>query len=247
MSIVTSSAGNRVWSMMRMRLSSQSMVRTSHTLITCSPMDPAAAVVTACRSLAAAGLVRGTSGNVSIRQGELIFASPTGVPYQELESAMVSVVRLSDGNLGSGLVPTSELPLHLAVYRGRPDVNAIVHTHSMFATVFASRQQSVPPVHYLLARAGGPPPVAPYARYGSAELAENCAKTLGDSRSVLLANHGLVCTGATLAEAMAAAEAIEYVAELAWRAMQSGAPVLLTDEQLAEAAQAFDGYGQPAN
>ncbi len=208
-------------------------------------MDIAAELVSSCQYLLSSGLVRGTSGNVSVRQGDLVHASPTGVPYDRLHPASISVVRLADGELVTGLAPTSELPLHLAVYRARPDVHAIVHTHSMFATVYASLHRTIPAVHYLLARAGGPPPVAPYARYGSADLAENCVVTLGESRSVLLANHGLITVGARLAEAMVAAEAIEFVAELAWRAGQIGQPRTLTERQLAEAADAFASYGQP--
>ena len=154
----------------------------------------------------------------------------------------------ADGNLVAGLVPTSELPLHLAMYRGRPDVAAIVHTHSMFATVFASLGQSIPagalPAGPRRRTATGGRRTPATARPSWPRIA---CKRWVIRRSVLLANHGVVCTGATLAEAMAAAEAIEYVAELAWRAKQSGAPVLLTDGQLAEAAEAFDGYGQSAD
>lgn len=207
-------------------------------------MDIAAEVVSAGQQLIDAGLVRGTSGNVSIRQGELVYASPTGVPYDQLEPTMISVVRLTDEQLAAGLRPTSELPLHLAIYRARPDVSAIVHTHSMFATVFASLNHTIPPVHYLLARAGGPPPIAGYARYGSTELAENCVQAMGQGPSVLLANHGVVSVGADLRQAMAAAEAIEFVAELAWRAGQLGQPRLLTERELADAAEAFASYGQ---
>lgn len=208
-------------------------------------MDPAAAVADACRSLLAAGLVRGTSGNVSVRAGELLAISPTGVRYDRLGPAQVSLVRIEDGDPVGGLAPSSELKLHLAIYRSRADVAAIVHTHSMFATVYASLGQTVPPVHYLLARAGGPPPVAGYARYGTGELAENCLRSLGNGSSVLLANHGLVTVGGTLDQALAAAEAIEYVAELGWRAGQLGRPRLLTDAELTEAATAFSHYGQP--
>ena len=204
-----------------------------------------AAVVRACQQLLATGLVRGTSGNVSIRRAEAVAVSPTGVPYPELTPAAVPVLGLDGSPLDGELAPTSELALHLAVYRARPDVAAIVHTHSMFATVFAVLGEPIPPVHYLLARAGGSVPLAPYARYGTAELAEACVRALADGPAVLLAQHGVVTVGADLAAAMAAAEAVEYVAELAWRARLAGTPRILDAEQLAAAAEAFRGYGQP--
>ncbi len=203
------------------------------------------AVVRACQQLLATGLVRGTSGNVSIRQADAVAVSPTGVPYADLEPAAVPVLGLDGDRLDGELAPTSELALHLAVYRARPDVSAIVHTHSMFATVFAVLGEPIPAVHYLLARAGGAVPIAPYARYGTAELAEACVRALADRPAVLLAQHGLVAVGASLAEAMAVAEAVEYVAELGWRARLLGEPRTLDAGQLAEAAEALRGYGQP--
>jgi L-fuculose-phosphate aldolase len=207
--------------------------------------DQRSALVRACQQLLAAGLVRGTSGNVSIRQADAVAVSPTGVPYPELEPAGVPVVDLAGNRLDGELVPTSELALHLAVYRARPDVTAIVHTHSMFATVFAVLGEPIPPVHYQLARAGGELPIAPYARYGTAELAQACVRALADRPAVLLAHHGVVAVGAGLAEAMAVAEAVEYVAELGWRARLLGNRRTLDAGQLAEAAEAFRSYGQP--
>src|SRR5438270_7858481 len=121
--------------------------------------DQRSAVAEGCRQLLATGLVRGTSGNISIRQGDAVAVSPTGLPYPELQPAGVPVVDLAGNRLDGELVPTSELALHLAVYRVRPDVTAIVHTHSMFATVFAVLGEPIPAVHYQLARAGGELPV----------------------------------------------------------------------------------------
>lgn len=204
-----------------------------------------AAVVRACRQLLATGLVRGTSGNVSVRQADAVAVSPTGVPYPDLTPAAVPVLRLTGERLEGELAPTSELALHLAVYRARPDVGAIVHTHSMFATVFAVLGEPIPPVHYLLARAGGSVPLAPYERYGTQALAEACTAALADGPAVLLAQHGVVAVGADLTEAMAVAEAVEYVAELGWRARLIGSPHTLDAAQLAAAAEAFRDYGQP--
>jgi L-fuculose-phosphate aldolase len=211
--------------------------------------DQRSAVVQACQQLLATGLVRGTSGNVSIRQQEsgLIAITPTGVGYPQMQPEDVTVLDAGGRQLDGSLRPTSEIALHLGVYRRRPDVHAVVHTHSMFATTFAVLGEPLPPVHYLIARAGGHVPVAPYARYGTVELAEVAARTLGDGGAVLLANHGVVAVGPELPAALAVAEAVEFVAELAWRSRLAGTSNLLTDAELAEAAEAFADYGsQPS-
>jgi L-fuculose-phosphate aldolase len=209
--------------------------------------DQRAAVVQACQELLATGLVRGTSGNVSVRDSAsgAIAITPTGVGYPGMHDREVAVLSADGDQLDGELRPTSELALHLAIYRARPDVAAIVHTHSVFATTFAVLGEQIPAVHYLIVRAGQGVPVAPYARYGTPELAESCVQALGAGFAVLLANHGVVAVGADLAAAMAVAEAVEYTAELAWRARQLGTPQVLDTEQLAAVRAAFAGYGQP--
>jgi L-fuculose-phosphate aldolase len=205
-------------------------------------------VAQACRELLAAGLVRGTSGNVSVRdpQSGTVAITPTGLGYPGMRDSDVAVLSLDGAQLDGELRPTSEVALHLGIYRARPDVGAVVHTHSVFATTFAVLGEQIPAVHYLIVRAGLSVPVAPYARYGTAELAEACVRALGDGFAVLLANHGVVAAGADLAAAMAVAEAVEYTAELAWRARALGVPRVLDEDQLAAARAAFAGYGQPA-
>lgn len=140
--------------------------------------------------------------------------------------------------------PTSELGLHLAVYRARADVGAVVHTHSTFATTFAVLRREVPAVHYILTRAGSAVRVAPYERYGSPELAKACVATLGQDHGVLLANHAVVTVGGNLAGAMKVAEAVETCGELAWRAEQSGRPHILDAEEFAAVGEQFGGYGR---
>lgn len=211
--------------------------------------DQRSDVVRCCQQLLATGLVRGTSGNVSVRQAEsgTIAITPTGLDYPSMRAEDVAVLDTEGRQLDGSLRPTSELALHLGVYRQRPDVQAVVHTHSMFATTFAVLGKPLPPVHYLIARAGGRVPAAPYARYGTPELAQACVRTLGEGNAVLLANHGVVAVGPDLAAATAVAEAVEFVAELAWRAGLVGTPKLLTDAELVEAAEAFADYGsQPS-
>lgn len=207
------------------------------------------AVVAGCQRLLASGLLRGTSGNLSVRDRDTqaIAITPTGIDYPAMNAADVPVLDGNGDRLDGTLLPSSEWALHLAIYRQRPDVGAVVHTHSMFATTFAVLGEPVPPAHYLLARAGSdwlPVPVARYARYGSQQLAENCVRTLAAGNAVLLANHGLVAVGQTLDAALALADAVEYTAELAWRARQLGQPKVLNADQLADAAEAFRSYGQ---
>lgn len=211
--------------------------------------DHRVAVVRACHELLATGLVRGTSGNVSVRDPDsgTIAITPTGLAYPGMRDSDVAVLSPDGDQLDGALRPTSEVALHLGVYRARPDVGAVVHTHSMFATTFAVLGEQIPPVHYLIVRAGEAVPVAPYARYGTAELAESCVRALGSGFAVLLANHGVVAVGTDLSAAMAVAEAVEYTAELAWRARQMGVPQLLDTGQLAAVRTAFGSYGQPAS
>jgi L-fuculose-phosphate aldolase len=192
------------------------------------------------------GLVRGTSGNVSARAPDgLIAVTPTGVDYRVLEPDQVALID-PDGNVIDGRHrPSSEVPMHLAVYRARSDVGAIVHTHSMFATTFAAIGEDLPGVHYILAHAGRNVRVAPYATYGTTALAESCVDALADNQAVLLGNHGVLAVGPKLDMAMMVAEAVEYTAELYWRARCIGTPQILGDDEMDRVAAAFVTYGQP--
>jgi L-fuculose-phosphate aldolase len=181
---------------------------------------------------------------VSARQGELVAVTPTGVDYRRLDRGAVPVVDLDGRAVGGGLLPSSELPLHLAVYRARPDVGAVVHTHSVFATTFAVLGEELPAVHYLLAHAGRRVRLAPYATYGTGELADACVAALGGDGAVLLANHGVVAVGPGLDRALLVADTVEQVAELCWRARCLGTPAVLPDEEMDRVARAFERYGQ---
>ena len=203
-----------------------------------------AQVAATARAMSASGLVRMTSGNVSARAEGLVAVTPTGVPYGELRPDQVAVVDL-DGSVADGdWKPTSELPMHLGVYRGRPEVAAIVHTHSVFATTFAVLGEAVPAVHYILGHAGVRVPVAPYATYGTDALAEHCVAALGEGNAVLLANHGVLAVGSDLPAALEVAEAVEFTAEVCWRARAIGVPKVLDDAEMARVIEAFEGYGQ---
>jgi L-fuculose-phosphate aldolase len=198
------------------------------------------AVAAASRRLAAGGLVRGTSGNVSARRDELVAITPTGASLAALEAEQIAVVGLDGDQVDGDLAPTSELDMHLAVY-ARYGAGAVVHTHAPAATALACVLDELPCVHYEMLLLGGPVRVAPYATFGTPELAASAVEALEDRTAALLANHGTVTYGADLAAAVDATELLEWAAELYARAAALGDPRALDpDARLAvvEAATA---------
>jgi L-fuculose-phosphate aldolase len=181
------------------------------------------------------GLVKGTSGNISVRVGDEVAISPGSMPYEEIEPADVSIVDL-EGNHLSGGRPSSETPLHTLVYR-ETDAAAVVHTHSIYATTLACTVDELPAVHYMIHTFGGDSiAVSDYERFGSDELAAAVHAALGDRRGVLLRNHGAVVHGPTLARAYDLAVLLEWLSELYWRSSIFGEPRILSHDQLAEVA-----------
>ncbi|MFB7529131.1 class II aldolase/adducin family protein [Streptomyces sp. NPDC056178] len=204
------------------------------------------AVVATARRTAADGLVVGTSGNVSARVGGTVLVTPSGVPYDRLGPEDAVGVDLEGNQVLGELAPTSELPLHLAVYRNS-DAAAVVHTHAVHATAVSTLVPEVPPVHYAAAMLGGTVRVAAYARYGTEELAENMLAALRDRTGCLLQNHGTVTHGATLEEAYDRTAQLEWLCRL-WLAASSvpgRTPNLLSTAQLRDVQEALKGYGQP--
>jgi L-fuculose-phosphate aldolase len=208
--------------------------------------DDRRAVVAAVRKLVASGLNVGTAGNVSVRVEGGLLVTPSGVPADELVEADVVALDVN-GKPGPGqLVPTSEWRLHVAVMKARPDIAAVVHTHSPEATAAACTGRALPAVHYVVARMGGSSvPIAPYATYGSKELAANVVGTLGDGMACLMANHGLLAIGSTLAAAVALAADVEWLAGVWRRASMLGGAVVLPDDEIALVTDQFRSYGQP--
>ncbi|MBF0468417.1 MAG: class II aldolase/adducin family protein [Desulfamplus sp.] len=143
----------------------------------------------------------------------------------------------------ANLKPSSEWGFHLALYRHRADINAVVHTHSPYATTFACLNREIPPVHYLVAFAGKKVPVAPYATFGTSALADNILATINDYNAILLANHGLVAVGITLPDAFNTAEETEFVARVCFQAESLGRPVLLPDDEMDRVIDKFKHYG----
>jgi L-fuculose-phosphate aldolase len=203
-----------------------------------------ARVAGASRRLAAEGLVLGTAGNVSERTGDLVAVTPTGAALEGLTAEEVPVVDL-DGNLVDGeLAPTSELELHLGVYR-RFGAGAVVHAHSPVATALACVLDELPALHYQLLALGGSVRVAPYATFGTPELAQVTLDALEGRTAALMSNHGMIAFGPDLDAAMENTRLVEWGAELYWRAATLGRPRLLSDDQLQAVVRAVAtrGYG----
>lgn len=181
-------------------------------------------VAWACRRMRATGLVVGTAGNVSVRTDDLVAISPSGLDYGDLTPELVGVHRLDGVPVEAPLRPSTELPLHLAAYRNS-DATALVHTHAPASTALSILVEEIPAAHYYTALFGGPVRVAPYARFGSAELAAGVAAALTDRRGALMANHGAVCVGDSARTALDLAEYLEYLCDVQLRAMATGMPI----------------------
>jgi L-fuculose-phosphate aldolase len=193
------------------------------------------------------GLSPGRSGNVSARFAEGILITPSGMAYDAITPADIVRVGL-DGTVAKGQrKPSSEVHFHLATYRARPDVGAIVHTHSLHATVLACARRAIPAFHYMVAVAGGDDiPLVPYATFGTDELAHHVAAGLAHRNACLMANHGQIAVGATSAEALALAAEIEVLAEQYVKVLTLGSPHILAREEMARVLERFGAYGQKA-
>jgi L-fuculose-phosphate aldolase len=210
-------------------------------------------IARACKNLSAAGLVVGTAGNVSIRAGDLVAVTPSGLDYAELSAADVGVHRLDGTPVEAPLVPTTELPLHLAVYRayssagssaGTASTAAIVHTHSVAATATSTLADELPAIHYYVAMFGGPVRVARYATYGTDELARNVVEALHGRTACLMGSHGAVTTGPDLKTAYDRSVYLEWLSDVYLRAAAAGRPRLLPPGEIEAVAAKLAGYGQ---
>ncbi|MHC3467826.1 class II aldolase/adducin family protein [Streptomyces sp. 7R007] len=189
-----------------------------------------AAVADACRRLGAAGLLIGTAGNVSVRVGERVAVSATGAVLAELTEDQVTVVDL-DGTIVAGtLEPTSELDLHLGVYR-RYGTGAIVHTHAPMATALSCMLDELPCIHYQLLALGGTVRVAPYATFGTPELAASVITALEGRSAALMASHGALTHAPTLDQAVEHALLLEWACGVYQRAAALGQPRVLDEQQ----------------
>lgn len=204
-------------------------------------------VVDYCRKILDSHLTSGMGGNISVfnRIEGLIAISPSGIDYYQMNCDDVVIINLQGDIIEGRRKPSSELHLHLEFYSKRTDVNAVIHAHSIYATIFACLRQNIMPVSYMLGLLGTYDiKCAPYKTFGTKELAEVAYEYCGDNYAVLLANHGTVTCGATIDLAYLYAVNLEYVAELQYRAMSIGKPFILSEEEMAEFAKGYQNYGQ---
>ena len=198
----------------------------------------------AARRLAAEGLVLGTAGNVSARAGELVAVTATGAVLAELEPDHVVVVDLEGNAVHGDYAPTSEIELHLGAYR-RHQVGAVVHAHSPIGTALACVLDELPLIHYQMLALGGPIRVAPYATFGTSELARLTLDALEGRAAALMANHGMIAVGPDLGAAVENGLLLEWACELYWRAAAVGRPRTLDAGQAQDFIDAITarGYG----
>jgi L-fuculose-phosphate aldolase len=207
--------------------------------------DARASIVRVMRAMDARGLNRGTSGNVSVRWGEGLLVTPTGVVPEELTPESVVLIDMEGRAAQGALKPSSEWRMHAGILARRPDARAVVHCHARYATILACAGRPIPAVHYMVGVSGGSSvPVAPYAPFGSDELAQIVADTLDGRHACLMANHGLIAVSTSLGRTLAIAEEIEEQAAVYWGTLAIGGPNLLTEPQMDDILQRFQGYGQ---
>ncbi|MFN3613713.1 MAG: class II aldolase/adducin family protein [Rubrimonas sp.] len=204
------------------------------------------AIIDKCRWMNASGLNQGTSGNISARWGDRMLITPSATPYDAMEPEMIASMPL-EGEYGAWdgpLKPSTEWRFHLDIMRAKPDVGAVVHTHSTYATVLAIARKEIPACHYMIAAFGGMEiRCAPYATYGTAELSRHALAALDGRAGCLLANHGMIATGATLDKAMWLAVELETIAKQYYMTLLIGGPVLLNEAAIADTAKSFGSYG----
>lgn len=203
------------------------------------------AAIAAAQQLGPLGLNRGTSGNVSVRAGDGLLITPTGVPYDALTPGRIVWMDL-DGRYEGDWLPSSEWRFHCDILRSRPDLNAVVHTHAVHATALACHGRGIPAFHYMVAAGGGQDiRCAPYATFGTAGLSANAVRALEGRRACLLANHGLIACGYTLNRALALAVDVETLAAMYLKALEIGEPVMLDAAEMQRILEKFATYGQP--
>lgn len=198
------------------------------------------------KKIMTSGLTKGTGGNISIfnREKQLIAISPSGIDYFETKPEDVVVINLDGEIVDGSKKPSSELDMHLIFYQRREDLNALVHTHSPYAKTIATLGWDIPPITYLVAFAGPNVRCAPYATFGTKELAEKAFEGMADRRAVLLANHGMIAGAHNIETAFTVAEEIEFSAQIYYQAKAIGEPKELTEEEMARLSRKFESYGQ---
>jgi L-fuculose-phosphate aldolase len=213
---------------------------------TMSEFEARRSVVAACRAMNALGINQGTSGNVSLRHGADMLISPSAIPYDEMRAEDVAAMPIA-GEYGAWrgpLKPSTEWRFHLGIMRGRPEVGAVVHGHPPFCTALAVARRGIPACHYMIAAFGGTDVrCAPYATFGTEELAAHALRALEGRNACLLANHGMIVCGPTLKRAMWLAVELETIARQYYHSLLIGGPVLLSEADIAATAAKLQNYG----
>jgi L-fuculose-phosphate aldolase len=205
-------------------------------------------VVDTALAMSLRGLSPGRSGNVSARFEDGFLITPTGLPYDLITPADIVRVTIAGQVPAGQQTPSSELHIHLALYRSRPDIGAVVHCHSMHATVLACARRPIPAFHYMVAAAGGDDiPLVSYATFGSEELARHVAQGLSRRNACLMANHGQIAVGAGGAEALALAAEVEVLAEQYIKVLMLGTPHVLARDEMMRVHDRFASYGRHSN
>lgn len=205
------------------------------------------AIIDTALEMSRSGLSPGRSGNVSARFEDGMLITPTGMAYADIKPSDIAFVAADGTWSAKGRKPSSEWRFHLSVYEARGDINAVVHTHSLHATVLACTHKPIPAFHYMVAVAGGKDiPLIPYATFGTEELASHVASGLKHRNACLMANHGQIAGGATLASALELAHEVEVLAEQYFKVLAIGKPHILPDGEMVDVLQRFKFYGQKA-
>ena len=197
----------------------------------------------ACRDMNRLGINQGTSGNISLRHHDGMLITPTSVPYDAMQADQIVFMKL-DRTPEAGQRPSSEGRFHRDILKARPEVNAVVHAHPPFATILAIMGREIPAIHYMIACAGGDTiPCAPYATFGSEELSRHAVTALKDRVACLLAHHGMIVVGTSLAKAMWLAVEVETLARQYHGCLQIGTPPLLSKAEIENVRARMAGYG----
>ncbi|MBN2047606.1 MAG: class II aldolase/adducin family protein [Anaerolineaceae bacterium] len=197
-----------------------------------------------CRMMIEHNLTTGSGGNISIynREEGLVAISPGSKDYFAITPEDIMIVDI-DGNVVEGRnKPSSETSFHLALLKHRPDVNSVVHSHSVHATTVACLREDIPPLHYLVGLIGDKIPCTPYATFATVELAENIVQNIGNYNAALLANHGVVSVGRDVGQAFTIAEHVELIAHMYLMAKSAGSPVLLDGAEMERLQARFKKY-----
>lgn len=208
-----------------------------------SDLDVRGSIVAACLEMNRSGLNQGTSGNISVRWRDGLLITPTSLPYDQMMPGDIVFLH-KDGRADGPHKPSSEWRFHRDIMSAKPEVNAIVHAHPIYCTIIAIMGREIPPLHYMVAAAGGPTiPCAPYATFGSEDLSRHAVEALRDRTACLLEHHGLIATGSSLGKAMWLAVEVETLARQYHGCLQIGGPRLLPVEEIERVRAKMGDYG----